>query len=656
MKNRIDYLVEELTRHMYNYYTLDAPIISDAEYDGLYDELMLLEGETGYIRPDSPTRRVGGEILPGFEKIRHLAPLYSLDKARTIEELAAWEERARKYTDEEFLYIVEYKFDGLTINLRYENGFLVSAATRGDGETGEVIKAQVKTIRSVPLSIPFKGTLEVQGEGMMKLSALREYNETADEPLKNARNAAAGALRNLDPAETARRNLSLFCYSVGYIDGEQFATHREMARFLRDNRFPVSAYLKQAHSIDEVMHCIDEVEKERNNLDYLIDGIVIKIDSFAARERLGFTQKFPRWAIAYKFAADEKTTLLKDVIWQVGRTGKLTPNAVLEPVDIAGVTVSRATLNNYGDIQKKGVKKNCRVFLRRSGDVIPEIMGVAEYLPESEDITPPDKCPACGYHLIEKGAHIFCENMLYCRPQLTRSIAHFASRDAMDITTFSDKTVEMFYDNLGITDVSDLYYLDYEKLNEKLKQQKVKGFGEKKAENLRKAIEASKTRPLANYIYALGIPGIGSKTAKDITEKYGSIEELMKADIEGLLTIEGIGLTLAQNVVEFFSNERAQRIIERMEAAGVKPVFERRTVKDSVFSGKKVVLTGTLEKCTRKEASDIIESLGGEVSSSVSKNTDYVLAGVEAGSKLDKARELGVTVIDEKQFEEMIKA
>ncbi len=647
-KSKIDTLVAELTRHIYNYYTLDDPTVSDAEYDELYDELSRLEEETGYVRPDSPTRRVGGEILSGFEKIRHLVPLYSLDKARTREELLAWEERARKFTNEEFLYIVEYKFDGLTINIRYENGMLVSAATRGDGAVGEVITAQVKTIKSVPLSIPFKGVLEVQGEGMMRLSALREYNETAAEPLKNARNGAAGALRNLDTAETARRKLSLFCYSAGYKQGEPFKTHREMIAFLRENRFPVSEYVREARSIDEVMSLAEEAERERNTLDYLIDGLVIKIDSFAARERLGFTQKFPRWAVAYKFAAVEKTTLLRDVIWQVGRTGKLTPNAVLESVDIAGVTVSRATLNNYGDIQKKGVKKNCRVFLRRSGDVIPEIMGVAECLPESEDIIVPDKCPACGYHLTEKGANIFCENMLYCRPQLTRSIAHFASRDAMDITTFSDRTAEAFYDNLGLADVSDLYYLDYERI------EKLPGFGKKKAENLRKAIEASKSRPLSSYIYALGIAGIGSKTAKDLAERYGSVDALMKADIEGLVSIDGIGLTLAQNIVEFFANERALKIIERMESAGVKPVFERRAVTGSAFSGKKVVLTGTLEKYTRKEASDIIESLGGEVSSSVSKNTDYVLAGEEAGSKLEKAAKLGVTVIDEKRFEEMI--
>ena len=648
VKKRIDELVEELTRHMYNYYTLDAPVISDAEYDELYDELERLEKETGYVRPDSPTMRVGGEILPGFEKIRHLSPLYSLDKARTREQLLAWEERARKFSSEDFLYIVEYKFDGLTINLRYDGGYLVSAATRGDGVTGEVITAQVRTIKSVPLSIPYKGLLEVQGEGMMRLSALREYNRTAAEPLKNARNGAAGALRNLDTSETARRNLSLFCYGAGYKDAEPFKSHRGMLEFLRENHFPVSGYVKEARSIDEIMEYVDETEKARNSLDYLIDGVVVKIDSYAAREKLGFTQKFPRWAVAFKFEADEKTTLLERVIWQVGRTGKLTPGALLEPVDIAGVTVSRATLNNYGDIQKKGVKQGCRVFLRRSGDVIPEITGVAECPADAQDIELPEVCPACGFRLIEKGANIFCENMLYCRPQLTRSIAHFASRNAMDITAFSDKTAETLYDNLGISDVSDLYYLDYEKI------QRLPGFGEKKTQNLREAVERSKTRPLSAFIYALGIPGIGAKTAKDLAEKYGSISALKKAGEEELVGIEGIGATLAANIVEYFRNDRVIRIIDRMMSAGVSPEFTRREVKESAFSGKTVVLTGTLEKYTRKEAADIIERLGGEVTSSVSKNTDYVLAGESPGSKLSKATVLGVTVIDEERFEEMI--
>ena len=647
-KQRIDALTEELSRHIYRYYTLDDPVISDSDYDAMYDELLRLERETGYVRPDSPSLRVGGDVLDKFDKQRHLSPLFSLDKVRTKEELLAWETRAHKLSDADFCYIVEYKFDGLTINLRYEGGVLVSAATRGDGTIGEVITPQVRTIREVPLSIPYTGTLEVQGEGLMRLSVLKKYNETADEPLKNARNAAAGALRNLDPAVTAKRQLSLFCYGVGYKDGAPFESHKQMLAFLRDNRFPVSGYIKEAHSIDEIMQCAGEVEQKRPSLDYLIDGLVIKIDSYAVRDALGFTQKFPRWAVAYKFAADEKTTVLEDVVWQVGRTGKLTPAAVLSPVDIGGVTVSRATLNNYGDIQRKKLKKNCRVFIRRSGDVIPEVLGVAEYTDDAADIAKPDVCPACGSPVTEKGAHIFCENMLYCRPQLTRAIAHFASRDAMNIETFSGKTAEALYDHLDLSDVSDLYYIDYDAVKQ------LPRFGDKKAENLRSAIEQSKTRPLGSFIYALGIPGVGSKTAKDLAAKYQDINKLMAADAEGLIAIDGIGETLAHNITTYFTDARVQRIIARMRGAGVSPTHEQVQTTDSAFSGKKVVLTGTLEKYTRKQAGDIIERLGGEVVSSVSKNTDYVLAGEKAGSKLSKAQALGVAVIDEAQFEDMI--
>ena len=406
-KPRIDALVEELTKHMYRYYTLDDPTVSDAEYDVLYDELEKLEAETGYVRPDSPTQRVGGEVRSGFEKISHLAPLYSLDKVRSPEGLAAWETRARKFSNEAFRYVVEYKLDGLTINLRYQAGLLVSAATRGDGFVGEVITAQVKTIKSVPLRIPFQGLLEVQGEGIMRLSALEAYNETADEPLKNARNAAAGALRNLDPAETARRNLSLFCYGAGYKEGTPFKTHMEMIAFLRENHFPVSSFVRIADSLEAAMRCVEEAQASRNGLDYLIDGAVIKIDSLAVREQLGSTQKFPRWAVAYKFPADEKTTKLKDVVWQVGRTGKLTPAAILDPVDIAGVTVSKATLNNMGDIRRKGLKIGCRVFIRRSGDVIPEVMGVAECPENAREIEAPRVCPACGSMVVEHGARTY---------------------------------------------------------------------------------------------------------------------------------------------------------------------------------------------------------------------------------------------------------
>lgn len=649
VKQRIDTLVEALTQHMYRYYTLDDPTVSDAEYDALYDELEQLEAETGYVRPDSPTRRVGGELLSGFEKIPHLAPLYSLDKVRSAEELTAWEMRARKFSDDAFRYVVEYKLDGLTINLRYQDGLLISAATRGDGTIGEVITAQVRTIKSVPLRIPYNGLLEVQGEGIMRLSALEAYNEAAEEPLKNARNAAAGALRNLDPSETARRSLSLFCYGVGYKEGSPFKTHTEMIAFLRENHFPVSEFVRTADSLEEALHCVEDAQSSRSGLDYLIDGAVIKIDSFAVREQLGFTQKFPRWAVAYKFPAEEKTTELKDVIWQVGRTGKLTPAAMLNPVDIAGVTVSKATLNNIGDIRRKGLKIGCRVFLRRSGDVIPEVMGVAECPENAQEIEAPAVCPACGSTLVERGAHIFCENPLICRPQLTRAIAHFASRDAMDITTFSDRTAETFYDHLGLSDVSDLYYLDFNRVR------MLPGFGDKKADNLRRAIEQSKARPLGSFIYALGIPGVGEKTAKDLAMRYGSMDRLCAADEESLFTIDGVGPILGRNITAFFADERARQIISRLLEAGVSPVSERTARTDTPLSGKKVVLTGTLERYTRKEASDIIESLGGEISSSVSKNTDFVLAGESPGSKLDKAQALGVTIISESQFDEMIR-
>ncbi len=646
-KKRIDELIAQLNEYIYRYYTLDDPTVSDAEYDALYDELEKLEKQTGYVRPDSPTVRIGGDVLPGFEKQAHLSPLYSLDKVRNEDELAAWEARARKFSDAPFVYVVEYKFDGLTVNLRYEDGFLVSAATRGDGSVGEIITKQVMTIKSVPLSIPYKGRLEVQGEGLMRLSALKKYNETASDPLKNARNAAAGALRNLDPAETAKRNLSLFCYNVGYIENAPFDTHANMLDFLRDNHFPVSSFTQTAHSIHEVVAIVNKAEQSRASLDYLIDGTVIKIDSFAIREQLGFTQKFPRWAVAYKFAADEKTTTLLDVVWQVGRTGKITPGALLEPVDICGVSVSRATLNNVGDIERKKLKRYARVFIRRSGDVIPEILGVAEYPDNAEIIETPKVCPACGHPLVEKGAHLFCENPLVCRPQLTRAVAHFASRDAMNIETFSDKTAEALYDHLGLSDVSDLYYLDYDKIKE------LPGFGQKKADNLKSAIEKSKLRPLGSFIYALGIPGIGSKTAKDLASQYQSMAALMQADLASLIAIDGIGDTLAQNIVFFFVDDRARTIVARMLAAGVSPIFEQVSASNSALSGKKVVLTGTLYKYSRKEASDIIESLGGEVVSSVSKNTDIVLAGESAGSKLDKAHALGITVIDETQFVQM---
>ncbi|HBU12208.1 MAG TPA: DNA ligase (NAD(+)) LigA, partial [Clostridiales bacterium] len=519
-------MVDRLNEYAYRYYVLDDPAVSDAEYDKLYDALCALEEESGEVLPDSPTRRVGGGLLPGFEKRTHLAPLFSLDKAQDMEALLAWRQRTDKLIAELKLpraeYCLEYKFDGLTVNLTYEGGLLTGAATRGDGVTGEGILEQVKTIRSVPLSIPFKGRMEVQGEAVMRLSVLEDYNKTAAEPLKNARNAAAGALRNLDPAVTAARRLTAFFYQVGYIEGKTFATQREMTAFLKANKFLTSPYQKMFADMESIKNAVDEVEQTRGTLDFLIDGMVVKINDFATREALGNTQKFPRWAIAYKFPAEEMTTTVEDVAWDVGRSGKLTPTAVLAPVDIAGVTVRRATLNNYEDILRKRVKLGSRVFLRRSNDVIPEILGAAPGQDETalREIEKPANCPACGTALAEVGPNLFCPNSLSCRPQLTSRMVHFSSRDAMDIESLSEKTIALLFDKLDIRDIAGIYTLTKEQL---LAQE---GFKDKRADNILNAIEGSKHPPLANFIYALGISNVGKKTAGDLAKNFHTYEAI----------------------------------------------------------------------------------------------------------------------------------
>lgn len=654
-------MVETINEYNYHYYVLDDPLVSDKEYDELYDRLVELEKETGVVLPNSPTRRVGGEILAGFRPHRHLAELWSLDKAKTIEELRAWEKRVLKLIEEYNrenrdnplpppLYVVENKFDGLTINLTYENGHLVQAATRGDGQVGEAILEQVKTIKSVPLSIPYQGIIEVQGEGLMRLSVLQEYNETAAEPLKNARNAAAGALRNLDPKVTAKRKLDAYFYSVGYHPGLEFTSHLEMLQFLKDNRFPVSNYVKTFHKIDDMAEEIKRVQENQGENDFLTDGLVIKINDLRTRQVLGNTIKFPRWAIAYKFPASEVTTVLRDVIWQVGRTGKLTPLALLEPVDIGGVTVKRATLNNWDDLQRKQVAKGCRVWIRRSNDVIPEIMGtVRESCKNPEEIKKPQYCPACGSELVENGAHLFCPNSLSCKPQLVSRLVHFASRNAMDIETFSRKTAEQLFEELGLRDIADLYHLKYEDLV------KLERFGPKKAQNLLAAIEKSKECSLASFLFALGIPNVGRKTAKDLAAHFKTLDRVMTASFEELIQIPEIGEVVAKSIVNFFSDSKIRESIGRLLAAGIRPTGEaEKDMENTVFAGKTFVLTGTLKNFTRDEAAALIEKYGGKVSGSVSKKTDYVLAGEKAGSKLDKAMQLGIKVIDEEKFKEML--
>lgn len=651
MEQRIRELVDKLNEYSKAYYVLDAPKISDKEYDELYDELLRLEEQSGIILPDSPTQRVGGDPLPCFEPHTHIHRLWSLDKVRTREDLIDWGRRVERIAESQQLpkvkYALEYKFDGLTINLTYEGGRLITGATRGNGIVGEDITPQIKTIRTVPLTIPFKGKMEVQGECYMKLSVLDEINKTTDEKLKNARNAAAGALRNLDPRITAKRRLDCYCYNVGYIEGKKLETQDEMLGFLRENGFTVSDYLVFCDNIDTVCDEIDKAEESRPHLDFLIDGMVVKVRDFATREALGATEKFPRWAMAFKFAAEETTTTVREITWEVGRTGKLTPRASFDPVELAGATIRHATLNNFDDIQRKRVGIGSRVFIRRSNDVIPEILSAVEGDVPERQVEKPTVCPACGAHVEHRGVHLYCTNSLSCAPQIAGRLAHYASRDAMDIDTFSEKTAALFVEELKLKSIPDLYDLgpqDYMGLQ---------GFGERRINNLMAAIERSKDCTLGAFIFAIGIPNVGAKTAKDLARRFGTIVALRSATVEQLTEVPDVGEIVARSIVEFFADPSIATQVDRLLAHGVKPRPEE-VQQDSPISGKTIVVTGTLEKLDRRQAEALIESLGGKAAGSVSKKTDYVLAGESAGSKLTKARELGVRVLNEQEFFELI--
>ena len=639
-------LKDRLNELAYRYYVLDDPAVSDAEYDALYDKLVALEKSTGVVLPDSPTRRVGGKPLSKFEQVRHLGRLYSLDKCKTREELGAWMDKLR-VAGKMPRVSVEYKFDGLTINLTYRGGELVQAATRGDGVTGEVVTEQVKTIRSVPLSIPYKGVLEVQGEGIMRLSALAEYNsDPTVTPLKNARNAAAGAIRNLDPAETAKRRLEVVCYNVNYIEGRRFESGSEMMAFLKEQKFKVSDMYVLADDQKTVFDTLDKIERVRPSLDFLIDGAVVKADDFSMREELGYTEKFPRWAMAFKFAAEEMTTVVRDVIWQVSRTGKLNPLAVLDPVDIGGVTVSRATLNNISEIRRKDIRIGSRVFVRRSNDVIPEITGVAEQPEDAVEIEVPAVCPACGSPVEVRGVFAYCTDSEACEPALVSRFAHFVCRDAMDIEGLSDKTLELLYAEGKIRDFADLYSLSADDLTD------LEGFKDKKIANILAAIAASKHTELKRFLFAIGIPGIGKKAAAQLADAFGTLEAARAAKEEELLALDDFGDVMAKNVIAFWNDPLRAAEVDRLIAAGI--TFEQKERTEGAFSGKKVVLTGSLARFTRSEAKKLIEERGGEVADGVSAKVNLVIAGEAAGSKLEKAKKLGIEIIDEQKFVEML--
>lgn len=659
-KKLIEELVEELNKYAYEYYVLGNSSITDKDYDKKYYELVDLEKETGYKLPYSPTQRVGDVILPEFKKYTHKSKLWSLDKAQSLEEIKEWHNRNLKFIKDynktsdkklpELKYILTKKFDGLTINLSYdEKGVLKSGATRGTGTVGEDVTAQVKTIKSIPLKIDCSDLLEIHGEAIMTTEAFEKYNKEADVPLKNLRNGAAGALRNLNVAETAKRNLSAFFYDVGYKEGYEFKTYMEMLSFIKNKGFPIDDYIRECKTLDEIEKEIDYIKDIRFSLNYDIDGLVIAIDDIETRNLLGYTVKFPRWAIAYKFEAQEATTKLLDVEWNVGRSGRVSPTAILNPVELAGVTVKRATLNNMDDIARKGVRLGSEVFVRRSNDVIPEIMGVVpESLKGTEEIIEPTVCPACGAHLVHEGVHIYCENTLGCKPQMVKTIVHFAGREAMNIAGFSEKTAEQLFEKLDIRDISDLYKLEYEKL---LTLDK---FGPKKAKNLLDAIEKSKECTLEAFLYSLGIPNVGVKTAKDLVRKFESLENLKNATFEELVSVQDVGDIVARSIIEFFKEERILKIINDLLFIGVDPKYDKKEVLDSSFMGKTVVVTGTLENYSRTSIKEKLELLGAKVSGSVSKKTDFVIAGEAAGSKYDKAKSLGITILSEEEFENMI--
>lgn len=639
--SRVRELIDQLNKWAYEYYVLDAPSVSDREYDRLYDELREIEEATGEVEFDSPTRRVGGEPVKGFEKHEHISRLYSLDKSVTYDQLSAFITRVKKVLPQP-TFTVEYKFDGLTMCLTYDNGRFVRATTRGNGVVGEDVTAQCLTIKSFPLTIPYKGLTEVQGEAIIRLSVLEEYNKTAKEKLKNARNAAAGAIRNLDPKVTAERNPEILFYNVNYIEGKNFVSQIEMFNFLRDNGFKVYPFVELCEDEEQVVQAVEKIELERKQIDVLTDGAVIKLNQVSARDALGYTDKFPRWAMAFKFEAEEAETTVKKVIWQVGRTGKLTPLALVEPVDLGGATVSKATLNNFGDILRKDIKVGSRVAIRRSNEVIPEILGCIEHTGTSADIVKPVVCPYCGSAVVEIGANLFCPNKS-CTPRIVAKFQHFSQKDAMDIDGFSEKTAEQLNNKLGFTKCSQLYTLTAQDLAG------LEGFKDKKISNLLGAIEKSRKVPLEKFIFALGIDGVGKVAARDLARAYKGIDALRSASRDSLIELENIGEVTADAIIGWFADrENAEELENLLKHISFEDA--QRVVKSDIFAGQSVVLTGTLTNLKRSAAQKLIEENGGECQSSVTSKTTLVVAGEAAGSKLEKARKQGIKIIDEGEF------
>lgn len=658
---RVERLREQLDRYSHEYYVLDKPTVTDAEYDKLYQELVTLEEMyPELISGDSPTQRVGGTILPGFEKVTHDIPMLSLGNAFNKEDLLDFDRRVRKLTDKKIQYICELKIDGLALSLKYENGQLVQAATRGDGVVGENVTQNVRTIKSVPLKLKQPYNIEVRGECYMpkasfvKLNATREEN--GEDVFANPRNAAAGGLRNLDPKETAKRNLNTFMYTVADF-GELTADSQSDALKQLDEIGIRTNHERQVfETIEEVWEYTQTFEEQRSSLEYDIDGIVIKVNTFAAQEDIGFTIKAPRWAIAYKFPAEEAHTIVRQIEWTVGRTGVVTPTAVMDPVQLAGTTVQRASLHNVDLIRERDIRLYDTVVIHKAGDIIPEVTRVveAERPDDSQPYEFPTHCPACDSELVhlDEEVALRCINPK-CPAQIVEGLTHFVSRNAMNIDGLGNKVLIQMYQKELIKDVADLYSLTYDQL---LTLDKIK---DKSANNLLTAIDASRSNSLERLIFGLGIRNVGSNAAKLLAEEFETIEALQKATTEEIVAIEGIGEIIADSVVTFFESAEVADLITELQSKNVNTDYlgkkkEAVTATDSYFNGKTIVLTGKLTHFTRDEAKDRIENLGGKVTGSVSKKTDFVVAGEDAGSKLTKAQSLDIPVWNEDQLLETL--
>jgi len=658
IKKRIEKLREEIHHHDYLYYVLNQPVISDKEYDDLYRELKELEEKyPQFITPDSPTQRVSGEVLKEFKPVKHRVKMLSLDNTYSFEELKEWNERIFKILGKEKVeFVVELKIDGVSASLTYEKGVFVLGATRGDGETGEDITLNLKTIHSIPLRIKGKdipSLLEVRGEVYMErkdFEILNKEREKRGEILfANPRNAASGSLKLLDPSITAQRKLNCFIHSFGTMEGgKKLNTQWEFLNYARDVGFRVNPENKLCKDIDEVIDYCNQWQEKRDNLSYDIDGMVIKVNSFAQQEKLGFTLKSPRWAVAYKFPARQATTEVLAIKMNVGRTGVITPTAELKPVECGGVIIRNATLHNFDEIKRLNIRVGDRVLIERAGEVIPKVVKVVESRGK-KPVEIPKNCPVCGGKVVkekEEEVAYRCINPS-CPAQLERLVIHFASRGAMDIEGLGESVAKQLVERKMIKDLADIYFLKKEDLLT------LELFADKKAENLLKAIEESKKRPFSKFLYGLGIRHVGEKAAFILAQRFKNIDNLMQAKIDDLLEIDEVGPVMAESVINFFKQKSSQELIKKFKKAGL-VLAEEKKVGPQPLKGKKFVFTGELASFTRKEAEDLVRSLGGEASSSVSKNTDFVVVGENPGSKYDKAKELGIKIINEEEFKKMI--